>query len=146
MAGARRCRSGGKIPPRVTKRPCPTDWQDDELMSLTEAAILFWPEGPLRVASLRTAHRKGQLAVAEIAGKFLTTKRAINQMTKDSLRIEPSDAAPKRTPSAGQIVSTPLRDKIRSIVSVNSPATLKSDSSSFPDPESGCPEDPTPTS
>lgn len=47
-----------------------------------EAAELFWPKGPLRAASLRTAARDGQLAIAVIAGKFMTTKRALKEMAR----------------------------------------------------------------
>jgi len=50
-------------------------------MSLSEAASLFWPEGPLTTASLRTAVDAGQLDVAIIARKFLTSKSAIQRMS-----------------------------------------------------------------
>ena len=70
-----------EIPLRVVQRPDPQQWTDDELMNLPEAAALFWPDGPLTVASLRTAIRDEQLAVAVIAGKFLTTKAAITAMS-----------------------------------------------------------------
>lgn len=73
-------------PPRVAARPSPAQWAEDELLSLPEAAALFWPDGPLSTSSLRTAHRKGQLAVTEIAGKFLTTKAAIRQMSTCELK------------------------------------------------------------
>jgi hypothetical protein len=71
---------------RVVRRPSPDDWSDDELMTLFEAAALFWPEGPLTVTSLRTAVRDEKLAVAEIAGKLLTTKTAIVEMSTCSIR------------------------------------------------------------
>ncbi|UFW46278.1 MULTISPECIES: hypothetical protein [Bradyrhizobium] len=62
---------------RVCARPDPAAWRDDELMTLTEAAALFWPDGPLTETSLRTAVRDHRLAISQIAGKFFTTKRAI---------------------------------------------------------------------
>lgn len=71
---------------RVARRPSPDEWSDDELMTLFEAAALFWPEGPLTVTSLRTAVRDEKLAVAEIAGKLLTTKTAIAEMSTCSIR------------------------------------------------------------
>jgi hypothetical protein len=74
------------VPLRIAKRPDPSQWSDIELMSLYEAAALFWPDGPLTVTSLRTAVRDGKLAVAEIAGKLLTTKTAIAEMSTRSLR------------------------------------------------------------
>lgn len=70
---------------RIAARPDPQSWDDDELMSLAEAAALFWPAGPLTLASLRTAVRDGQLAVARIAGKFLTSKSAIRDMSACSI-------------------------------------------------------------
>jgi hypothetical protein len=78
------------LPARVAARSNPADWGQDELMSLPEAAALFWPQGPLGVTSLRTAHRNGQLAVAQIAGKFLTTRRSIEEMAKTCLRLSNS--------------------------------------------------------
>src|SRR5690242_8592371 len=68
------------VPPRIQRRPDPAEWADDELLTLAEAAALFWPEGPLTTTSLRTAERDGILEVAEIAGKLLTTKVAIKRM------------------------------------------------------------------
>ena len=63
-----------RVLPRIAARPDPDQWGDDELLTLPEAAALFWPLGPLSVSSLRTAIKDGQLAYTEIAGKFLTTK------------------------------------------------------------------------
>jgi len=63
---------------RVKLRPTPEDWADDELMTLAEAAALFLPNGsPLTVSSLRNAKRAGQLAFVTVAGKHLTTPRAV---------------------------------------------------------------------
>lgn len=73
-------------PPRVVMRRDPAQWSDVELMSLYEAAALFWPDGPLTVTSLRTAVRDGKLGVTEIAGKLLTTKAAIAEMSICSVR------------------------------------------------------------
>jgi hypothetical protein len=74
-------RGNSRLPKRVGLRPAPDEWQDGELMTLDEAAALFWPLGPLTVTSLRTAVRDGVLDVAEIAGKLLTTKEAIRKMS-----------------------------------------------------------------
>src|SRR5689334_8351375 len=72
------------LPPRVAERPDPAQWSADEFLTLGEAAALFWPRGPIREASLRTARRDGQLAVARIAGKLLTTRRAVEDMTREA--------------------------------------------------------------
>lgn len=60
-------------------------------MTLAEAAVVFFPDGPLTLSSLRTAIRDGALAVARVAGKILSTPRAIREMTKPY-----SVAKPKR--------------------------------------------------
>src|SRR6266478_1338595 len=63
---------------RVKLRSSPRDWADDELLTLSEAAALFFPSGyPLNVSSLRNAKRAGQLAIVKVAGKHLTTPRAV---------------------------------------------------------------------
>jgi hypothetical protein len=65
---------------RVRARPDPDAWGETELMTLAEAAALFWPNGPLTTTSLRTAVRDRRLDVAEIAGKILTNRLAIGRM------------------------------------------------------------------
>lgn len=84
----------GRLPARVALRPDPSAWSDDELMSLQEAASLFWPMGPLTTTSLRTAVRHQKLEVAEIAGKLLTSKRCIERMSRCGLRSMSAGASP----------------------------------------------------
>lgn len=69
------------VPARIQARPSPEQWGEDDLLSLPEAASLFWPEGPLSVSSLRVAVRDGVLPVTVVAGKILTTKRAVLSMS-----------------------------------------------------------------
>ena len=69
------------VPARIQARQSPEQWGEDELLSLPEAASLFWPEGPLSVSSLRVAVRDGVLPVTVVAGKILTTKRAVLSMS-----------------------------------------------------------------
>jgi hypothetical protein len=76
-APKRKGTSGSGVPPRVLLRPHPSQWSDDELMSLPEAVALFWPKGPLTISSMRTAIRNCQLPYADIAGKFLINKSGI---------------------------------------------------------------------
>jgi hypothetical protein len=64
-------------------------WDEDEILSLEEAACLFWPTGPLSVRSLRTAADDGDLAVVWIARKIFTTPGAIRDMTKCSPNKKP---------------------------------------------------------
>jgi hypothetical protein len=99
-------------PARVETRPDPSQWRDDELMTLGEAAALFWPAGPLSMASLRTAHRNGQLAVAVIARKFLTTKAAVEAMARENLHVTPSrPAVRERCPE--RALAPPREDALR---------------------------------
>lgn len=76
-------------PGRALVRPEAADWGHDELMTLAEAAAVFWPKGPLTTTSLRTAVRDGQLATAVIAGKVFTCPRAIREMAVFERRAEP---------------------------------------------------------
>ncbi|WP_271599410.1 hypothetical protein [Bradyrhizobium sp. CCBAU 45384] len=85
-----------RLPARVALRPHPEQWSEEELMTLSEAAALYWPMGPLTCTSLRTAVRDGKLEVAEIAGKLLTNKISIRKMAQCVVRV---DAA--TTTSAG---------------------------------------------
>lgn len=66
---------------RVKARPSPQMWQGDELMSLAEAAALYWPDGFLTETSLRTAARDGRLPISQIAGKFFVTRLALRSLT-----------------------------------------------------------------
>jgi hypothetical protein len=68
------------VPVRVMQRPHPALWARHELLTLTEAAVLFWPDGLLTVSTLRTAAKHGQLAVANIAGRLFTSPAALNEM------------------------------------------------------------------
>src|SRR4051794_18578070 len=84
-------RRGGMISPgrqrrdrlaRVNARPDPVQWSDDEVITLVEAVALFFPQGPLTLSSLRTAIGAGKLEIARVAGKDLTTPRAIKKLVK----------------------------------------------------------------
>lgn len=79
---------------RIRERPDPSQWADDELLTLAEAAELMWPNGPLRTASLRTAARDGKLGIAEIAGKHMTTKAALRAMSNCSIRQAKPEGPP----------------------------------------------------
>ncbi|WP_156635687.1 hypothetical protein [Methylobacterium sp. Leaf123] len=74
-----------RVPPRIADRPRPEEWTDDELLTLPEAAALFWPAGPITTNTLRTAGRDGSLAITKVAGKFFTTPMAIRRMGLDEI-------------------------------------------------------------
>ena len=69
------------VPERVSKRPAPEQWGEDELLSLPEAVALYWPDGPISVASLRHLIRGKQLHVAVIGRRHLVTPRALQALS-----------------------------------------------------------------
>ncbi|MCJ2117017.1 hypothetical protein MKK65_10620 [Methylobacterium sp. J-001] len=82
-----------RVPQRIADRPRVEEWADDELLTLPEAAALFWPVGPIKVATLRTAGRDGTLAITRVAGKFFTTPLAIRRMGLDAVGGGPAPGA-----------------------------------------------------
>ena len=81
-----------KLPERIARRPNPSQWALDELLTLEEAAALHWPEGLLTARSLRTAAEAGALSTVIIARKRLTTRRQIAEMSRCE-RIAPASRA-----------------------------------------------------
>ncbi|MGU3420805.1 hypothetical protein [Methylobacterium sp. D54C] len=84
-----------RLPPRIAERPRVEEWTDDELLTLPEAAALFWPTGPITTNTLRTAGRDGALAITKVAGKFFTTPMAIRRMGHDEADVAPGQEAAK---------------------------------------------------
>jgi hypothetical protein len=112
----RRQADGTKRPPRIEARPLPENWKADELLTLDEAAALFWPDGPLTVTSLRTAVRNGQLDVAEIAGKLFTTTAGIARMSvckprfaTDTISADPPASEPQSVAEMQRLYLNRLR-------------------------------------
>lgn len=89
-----------RVPPRIANRSRIEDWADDELLTLPEAAALFWPAGPITTNTLRTAERDGTLTVTKVAGKFFTTPMAIRRMGVDEVGHKASE--PERTEATPQ--------------------------------------------
>src|SRR6266581_7362523 len=89
---------------RAKARPDPAQWGEDEVMTLAEAAAVFFPQGPLTLSSLRRAAAAGTLEIAKVAGKDLTTPRAIRKLVKPSCQAaKPShhDSGSERTMKPG---------------------------------------------
>lgn len=105
------------IPLRVLQRPDASLWSPTEMMSLAEAAALFFPEGLLTTASLRTAVRDQRLFVAEVAGKILTNRLAVERMCACGPRSGPKPSAPppeppqpaSKTPSDRELIRRMLK-------------------------------------
>ncbi|MDA9465222.1 hypothetical protein XH87_11595 [Bradyrhizobium sp. CCBAU 53415] len=85
------------IPERVRHRPHPDQWGESEMMTLPEAAALFFP-GVLTTTSLRTAVRDQRLDVVEIAGKILTNRLAVERMCVCGPRNKPGQPPPAAAP------------------------------------------------
>jgi hypothetical protein len=85
------------IPPRVMARPEPSQWQETELMSLPEAAALFWPDGLLSVANLRKLVASRRLAHVRLTRKVLTSKASIIRMSECAL--DPVDSCASEPPA-----------------------------------------------
>jgi hypothetical protein len=98
------------VPARIAARPDPADWGDDDLLTIPEAAALFWPAGPLTDSSLRTAIRQRRLAVSVIAGKHFVTPAAIRQMARPEVRAGP---APEPPPAAAGPNAADLLQRLR---------------------------------
>ncbi|WP_208179133.1 hypothetical protein [Sinorhizobium medicae] len=70
-----------------------TEIRDDELVSLSKAAELFF-HGELAKSSLRTEARKGNLEIVRIANKDFVTRNAIRRMIdRCKLPAQPSATA-----------------------------------------------------
>src|SRR5947209_13565255 len=94
-------------PLRRTKlRPSLDEWRDEEPITLAEAAALFFPHGPLTIASFRRLEASGKLAVTRLAGKDFTTPSAVKEMLRpcqdqsQSRRASISEGTSKRGSSS----------------------------------------------
>lgn len=99
---------------RATGRPRPEEWADNELMTLMEAAAVFWPNGPLTIASLRTEIRAGRLTAEFIAGKLFVTPAALRDMrrrcrARQKAPASSSASAPAEHPSSSSSILAGLR-------------------------------------
>ena len=94
---------------RAQSRPDPRQWADDEPMTLAEAAAVFFPDGrPLTLRSLRTAADTGELAIAKVAGKNLTTPGAVRAMLTPKRSAKSADSRrSNRSSSTEEAKSTP---------------------------------------
>lgn len=96
----RTCRGRHRMAPRpslarIGERPDPAVWADDELITLAEAAHLFFPHGPLTLGGLRSAIARYELTSVSINNRVYTTPGAIRSL------IRPAPAAPEPTPPSG---------------------------------------------
>src|ERR1700741_462859 len=89
---------------RAKARPNPAQWGEDEVMPPIEAAVVFFPHGPLTLSSLRRAATAGTLEIAKVARKDLTTPHAIRKLVKPSCRAakpSPHASGSERTMEPG---------------------------------------------
>ena len=93
-----------RVPPRIADRPRMEEWADDELLTLPEAAALFWPDGPITTNTLRTAGHEGTLTITKVAGKFFTTPMAIRRMGVDVVGAKTRPNAAEATEASPQVL------------------------------------------
>jgi hypothetical protein len=67
---------------RIAQRPDPAAWGRDEIISLGEAARLYWPNGPITEKTLRWCVKNGRLPISKVAGKFFVTGRALATLSE----------------------------------------------------------------
>lgn len=95
---------------RVERRPNPADWPDDEPMTLKEIIAVFYPDGPLTVASLRSAISAGRLTPSVVAGKHFITPAQLRALFTPLKVSRPCPAAQKdRASISAPAGSTPAR-------------------------------------
>ena len=94
--------------PRVLERPLADQWGDDEEMLLAEYIAVFYPRGPLKVASLRTEIRKGQLIYARFAGKLFVTPANVRQAFQRSSACPVPAKAPASTSEKAESTGAPV--------------------------------------
>lgn len=99
--------TGGALP-RVVARPTPDLWGEDEEMLLAEYIAVFYPRGPLKVASLRTEIRKGQLIHARFAGKLFVTPANVRQAFQRSSACPVPVKAPDSTSAKVESTAAPV--------------------------------------
>ncbi len=93
-------RRSTRVPPRIVERPRVEEWTDDELMTLPEAAALFWPAGPITTNTLRTAGTRWQPRDHQGRGQVLHHPMAIRRIGLD-------EAAAVRLGVAEAVVASP---------------------------------------
>ena len=65
---------------RTARRPTPDGWGDDEPMTLIELIAIFYPDGPLIIATLRAEIRQGRLSPAKVGNKFYVTPAQVRSL------------------------------------------------------------------
>ncbi|WP_167367686.1 hypothetical protein [Methylobacterium pseudosasicola] len=102
LRASRPARKATRIPPRIADRPQVDEWSGDELLTLPEAASLFWPAGPITTNILRIAVRDGTLTTTKVAGQHFVTLAAIRRMGLQTGGAEEAD--PYEVPANAALV------------------------------------------
>ena len=91
---------------RVERMPTPAHWSDDDPMTLAEAVAVFWPYGPLTIASLRTEIGNGRLTPAHVAGKHFVTPAQIRALFQPEA---PACPAGQKAPASISVLDVSTR-------------------------------------
>ncbi len=74
---------------RVAEKPNPADWGMDEPLTLYEAVALLWPNGPVKVATLRAEIHAGRLPYRRIGKAFCVTREGLATLGQCALKGAP---------------------------------------------------------
>lgn len=89
---------------RLQRKPSPEDWHDDEPMTFQEYIAVFYPEGPLTVATLRNEMYRGRLTPAMVAGRYFVTPAQVKGLFAPCLarqKVRGSTSAQPVSPAQG---------------------------------------------
>ncbi|URI15055.1 hypothetical protein [Brevundimonas albigilva] len=69
-------------PPEVLTFPCPPGIGLDTPLRLSKALAIAFPDGSLKPSTLMTEHRRGNLELEKVGGRWFVTLRDIQEMRK----------------------------------------------------------------
>ena len=78
----RRPDDSGQPPPEVLAFPCPPGIGLDTPLRLSKALAIAFPDGSLKPSTLMTEHRRGNLELEKVGGRWFVTLRDIQEMRK----------------------------------------------------------------
>ena len=65
---------------RTDARPDPSDWDDDDPMTLVEAVAVFGHRYPLKVSTLRSEIHRGRLTASHVGGAYWITPASLKAL------------------------------------------------------------------
>ncbi len=97
---------------RLVGKPNLDDWQDDDALTLIEAAELDVTVGKLSLKGLRTAVNKGEIASSRVAGKIWITKAAVNKAFSPKMSVKVAVPAMSAIEAPAQSAALPKKSLV----------------------------------